>query len=221
MLLSVVANRVGMALLTLAGVAVVVFVLLRVVPGDPVAMTEEVWDRQIDFNLKTAFLGCKYAIPVMLEQGKGAIVNIASVAGMRNDFLSGRSHVGYSASKAGVIQLSRGKKTEALASLVAAARMESQRPRPIARPYPIKPAAELYGEALLETGDAAGAVKQFQASLARSPNRAASLIGLARAATAAKQPALAKRTAQTFLTMWKQSDQGRTEVKDARVILQP
>jgi NAD(P)-dependent dehydrogenase (short-subunit alcohol dehydrogenase family) len=76
-------------------------------PGDPVAMTEEVWDRQIDSNLKTAFLGCKYAIPVMLEQGRGAIVNIASVAGMRNDFLSGRSHVGYSASKAGVIQLSR------------------------------------------------------------------------------------------------------------------
>ncbi|HVZ08132.1 SDR family NAD(P)-dependent oxidoreductase [Rhodopila sp.] len=76
-------------------------------PGDPVSMSEEVWDRQIDFNLKTAFLGCKYVIPVMLEQGKGAIVNIASVAGMRNDFLSGRSHVGYSASKAGVIQLSR------------------------------------------------------------------------------------------------------------------
>jgi ABC-type dipeptide/oligopeptide/nickel transport system permease component len=38
MLLSVVANRVAMALLTLAGVAVVVFILLRVVPGDPVAM---------------------------------------------------------------------------------------------------------------------------------------------------------------------------------------
>ncbi len=76
-------------------------------PGDPVSMSEEVWDRQIDFNLKTAFLGCKYVIPMMLEQGKGAIVNIASVAGLRNDFGSGRSHVGYSASKAGVIQLSR------------------------------------------------------------------------------------------------------------------
>ncbi len=76
-------------------------------PGDPVAMTEEVWDRQINFNLKTAFLGCKYVLPVMAEQGKGAIVNIASVAGLRNDFTSGRSHVGYSASKAGVIQLSR------------------------------------------------------------------------------------------------------------------
>ncbi len=76
-------------------------------PGDPVSMTEAVWDRQIDTNLKTAFLGCKYAIPEMLKQGKGAIVNIASVAGMRNDFGSGRNHVGYSASKAGVIQLSR------------------------------------------------------------------------------------------------------------------
>lgn len=76
-------------------------------PGDPVSMTEEVWDRQIDFNLKTAFLGCKYALPIMVEQGKGAIVNIASVAGLRNDFSSGRVHVGYAASKAGVIQLSR------------------------------------------------------------------------------------------------------------------
>src|SRR5215471_18207820 len=38
-------------------------------PGDPVSMTEEVWDRQIDFNLKTAFLGCKYVIPVMVGQG--------------------------------------------------------------------------------------------------------------------------------------------------------
>ena len=29
-------------------------------PGDPVSMSEEIWDRQIDFNLKTVFLGCKY-----------------------------------------------------------------------------------------------------------------------------------------------------------------
>jgi NAD(P)-dependent dehydrogenase (short-subunit alcohol dehydrogenase family) len=76
-------------------------------PGDPVSMSEEVWDRQINTNLKTAFLGCKYALPIMAEKGRGAIVNIASVAGLRNDFTSGRSHVGYSAAKAGVIQLSR------------------------------------------------------------------------------------------------------------------
>jgi NAD(P)-dependent dehydrogenase (short-subunit alcohol dehydrogenase family) len=76
-------------------------------PGDPVSMTEEVWDKQIDHNLKTAFLGCKYALPVMVAQGKGAIVNVSSVAGLRNESSSGRVHVAYAASKAGVIQLSR------------------------------------------------------------------------------------------------------------------
>ena len=76
-------------------------------PGDPVLMSEEVWDSQIDLNLKTVFLGCKYALPVMEAQGKGAIVNLSSVAGLRNDGHGGRVHVGYSATKAGVIQFTR------------------------------------------------------------------------------------------------------------------
>ena len=76
-------------------------------PGDAVSMAEEVWDRQIDFNLKTAFLGCKYVIPVMQRQKRGAIVNVSSVAGLRNDGHGGRQHVAYSASKAAVIQFSR------------------------------------------------------------------------------------------------------------------
>ncbi len=76
-------------------------------PGDAVTMTEEIWDRQIDFNLKTVFLGCKHALPVMARQGRGAIVNVSSVAGLRNDGHGGRTHVGYSASKAAVIQFSR------------------------------------------------------------------------------------------------------------------
>ncbi len=76
-------------------------------PGDAVSMTEEVWDRQIGFNLKTPFLGCKYVVPVMQRQGKGAIVNVSSVAGLRNDGHGGRQHVAYSASKAAVIQFSR------------------------------------------------------------------------------------------------------------------
>jgi NAD(P)-dependent dehydrogenase (short-subunit alcohol dehydrogenase family) len=76
-------------------------------PGDPVTMTEEVWDHQVDLNLKTVFLGCKYALPVMERQGKGAIVNISSVAGLRNDGHGGRVHVAYSATKAAVIQFTR------------------------------------------------------------------------------------------------------------------
>ena len=43
-------------------------------PGGPVDMPEEVWDRQVAYNLKTPYLGCKYAIPGMEAQGGGAIV---------------------------------------------------------------------------------------------------------------------------------------------------
>ena len=74
-------------------------------PGSPVTMAEELWDRQVDFNLKTPFLGCKYVLPVMVAQGGGAIVNLSSIAGLRMG--SERTHVAYSASKAGVIAFSK------------------------------------------------------------------------------------------------------------------
>jgi NAD(P)-dependent dehydrogenase (short-subunit alcohol dehydrogenase family) len=74
-------------------------------PGGPADMPEEVWDRQIDTNLKTPFLGCKYVLPVMEAQGAGAVVNISSVAGLRMG--TGRVHTAYSASKAGVIAFSK------------------------------------------------------------------------------------------------------------------
>jgi NAD(P)-dependent dehydrogenase (short-subunit alcohol dehydrogenase family) len=75
-------------------------------PGDAVSMPEATWDRQIAFNLKTPFLGCKYTIPLMQAQGKGAIVNVASIVGLRNE-PGGRELVAYSAAKAGVIQFSK------------------------------------------------------------------------------------------------------------------
>jgi NAD(P)-dependent dehydrogenase (short-subunit alcohol dehydrogenase family) len=74
-------------------------------PGSPVTMPEETWDRQIDFNLKTPFLGCKYVLPIMEAQGGGAIVNLSSIAGLRMG--GARTHVAYSASKAGVIAFSK------------------------------------------------------------------------------------------------------------------
>jgi len=72
--------------------------------GGPVEMSEEVWDAQVDFNLKSVFLGCKYALPVMERQGSGVIINIASSSGLR---WTGSAQVAYAATKAGVIQLSR------------------------------------------------------------------------------------------------------------------
>ncbi len=75
-------------------------------PGDPVAMSEDVWDAQIDLNLKTAFLGCKYALPIMEKQGSGVILNIASIAGLRHH-IAARTYVAYSAAKSGMIALSK------------------------------------------------------------------------------------------------------------------
>src|SRR3712207_8290911 len=40
------------------------------------------WDRVMTVNVKSVYLGCKYAIPHMLRQGSGVIINTASVAGM-------------------------------------------------------------------------------------------------------------------------------------------
>ena len=72
--------------------------------GGPVEMTEEVWDAQVDYNLKSVFLTCKHVLPVMEKQKSGAIINVASTSGIR---FTGAAQVGYAATKAGVIQLSR------------------------------------------------------------------------------------------------------------------
>ena len=74
--------------------------------GDPVTMSEEVWDAQLDWNLKTVFMGCKFVLPVMEKQKSGAIVNISSIAGFRHQ-VAGRVNVAYSTAKAGLAAFSR------------------------------------------------------------------------------------------------------------------
>ena len=72
--------------------------------GGPVEMSEDVWDAQVDYNLKSVFLTLKTVLPVMERQKTGAVVNIASTSGLR---WTGAAQVAYAATKAGVIQLSR------------------------------------------------------------------------------------------------------------------
>jgi NAD(P)-dependent dehydrogenase (short-subunit alcohol dehydrogenase family) len=74
-------------------------------PGGAEGMAEEVWERQIDFNLRSAFLGCKFALPHLRRRPGSAIVNLASIAALRMS--ADRPHVAYSASKHGVIALSK------------------------------------------------------------------------------------------------------------------
>jgi NAD(P)-dependent dehydrogenase (short-subunit alcohol dehydrogenase family) len=72
--------------------------------GGPVDTTEASWDRVNNVNLKSMFLTCKHVLPHMERQGKGAIVNIASVSGIR---WLGVPYISYAATKAAVIQLTR------------------------------------------------------------------------------------------------------------------
>ena len=73
-------------------------------PGDPVTMDEEVWDEQMDVNLKSAFLLCKHVLPIMERQGGGSVVNISSIAGLR---YVGKPQVAYAASKAALMQMTQ------------------------------------------------------------------------------------------------------------------
>jgi NAD(P)-dependent dehydrogenase (short-subunit alcohol dehydrogenase family) len=72
--------------------------------GGPVELDEQTWQAQLDTNLSSVYLGCKHVIPVMKEQGGGAIVNLASTSGLR---WTGSAQVGYASAKAGIIQLSK------------------------------------------------------------------------------------------------------------------
>ena len=68
----------------------------------PTTLTEEAWDHIFDVNLKGLFLTCKHVLPVMREQGSGAIINISSVAAVCSVGI-----LAYKTSKAGVNALTQ------------------------------------------------------------------------------------------------------------------
>ncbi len=65
--------------------------------------TEEEYDYVMDVNVRGVFLCCKHVIPVMLGQGGGAVINLASVA----SFVGFRNDAAYCASKGAVLMLTR------------------------------------------------------------------------------------------------------------------
>jgi NAD(P)-dependent dehydrogenase (short-subunit alcohol dehydrogenase family) len=66
-------------------------------------VTEETWDRILDINLKGVFFCTQAVARVMIRQGRGKIINIASIAGVRAE----PRRVHYNTSKAGVIMLTK------------------------------------------------------------------------------------------------------------------
>lgn len=73
------------------------------VMGQLFELSEEEWDRTINANLKGIWLSLKYQIPIMLQQKRGVIVNMASMSA-----IIGNPGVSiYSASKGGVVALTQ------------------------------------------------------------------------------------------------------------------
>lgn len=73
-------------------------------PSGPIhELDEEILDQLLAVNIKGAFFGIKYAVPRMLENGGGSIINTASNAGM----VGWKGKAGYSAAKGGVVLLTQ------------------------------------------------------------------------------------------------------------------
>ncbi|KAL6404236.1 short-chain dehydrogenase reductase sdr [Ilyonectria robusta] len=71
-------------------------------PGDPATMSEEVWDSQMDINLKSVYLACHHVLPIMEKQATGgSIVCVSSIAGMR---YIGKPQIAYNTTKAAIMQ---------------------------------------------------------------------------------------------------------------------
>ncbi|MFQ3663171.1 MAG: SDR family oxidoreductase [Chloroflexaceae bacterium] len=71
--------------------------------GSVTAISEEDWDACLAINLRSVFLGARYAVPELQRRGGGVILNTAGTFGLRPV----REKAAYSAAKAGVINLTR------------------------------------------------------------------------------------------------------------------
>jgi 3-oxoacyl-[acyl-carrier protein] reductase len=69
-------------------------------------ITPSLWHTVVSLNLNSVYYCCQAAIPLMLENNYGRIINISSAAGLRGGGMRGTS--GYAAAKAGVIGLTKG-----------------------------------------------------------------------------------------------------------------
>jgi tetratricopeptide (TPR) repeat protein len=114
-----------------------------------------------------------------------------------------------------------GKTDAAIEMMKQAISIEDEMSPPSGPPDSIKPPRELFGEILLRANRFKEAVDQFDAALAREPNRARSLIGRARALTGAGNAAEAKEAYEKFSLIWKLADSNLPELNEARRYTEP
>jgi tetratricopeptide (TPR) repeat protein len=117
-----------------------------------------------------------------------------------------------------ILLFSEGRREEGLVLARQAAVVEAGLPFEFGPPVPVKPVNEQVGEMLMDLRRPKEAIEAFELSLKRNPRRALSLLGLARAATAAKDTATAQRAYGELREIWKKADPTLPELKEVGAI---
>jgi Tfp pilus assembly protein PilF len=112
-----------------------------------------------------------------------------------------------------------GKRNDALTAMSAAADAEDKTEKHPVTPGVPKPARELYGVMLLESGNARDALAAFEATLKKEPNRLGAYVGAAKAAEKSGESAKAREYYGKVVAIADAADNTRTEVADARAFL--
>src|SRR5919204_3386871 len=113
--------------------------------GGCVDASERSWERVLDVNVTSMFLTCKAVLPHMERQGRGVIVNISSISGIR---WLGVPYVSYSASKAAILGLTQ---SIALEYARKGIRANCILPGLMNTPMIVKPLAGVYGAGDVDT----------------------------------------------------------------------
>jgi hypothetical protein len=119
----------------------------------------------------------------------------------------------------GWIALAQGAQDDALKSMQAAADLEDSMEKHIVTPSPVVPARELFGEMLLEVRQPAEALKAFEASFQREPNRFRGIYGAAQAAALAGDRDKARMYYAKFVALTEKADRARPEIPLAKAYL--
>ena len=170
---------------------------------------------------------------VMRTSNRGARLPIfinglaAAMKNARLEQLKASSANGSGAESPGIAELEvqalaasiRGEHEKAIQLMTEAVKIEEQRGAPSGPPGLIKPAHELFGEILFRAGKYERAAEQYKTALLRQPNRARSLLGLARVHAKSGNNTEAANIYAKLLEQWKDADADLAELKETREFL--
>jgi len=117
---------------------------------------------------------------------------------------------------AATVAASKGNHADAIEMMTRATKIEEEMSPPSGPPSLIKPSHELLGEILLAANRPKDAVKQFETAMLRQPNRARSLLGLARANAKAGDTKAAAEAYSRLMRQWGQADPTLSELREAQ-----